>query len=97
MFTNEAKPIRFTLCAVILAFIITRVTQRNITKSTMQLNFSSGGYGPEKVRQISGYFDVDQGHIFFWLFESRDNPRTDPLVVWLQGGPGWYLQTYYHE
>merc|ERR1712241_543099 len=25
---------------------------------------------------------------FFWLFESRSKPETDPLVMWLTGGPG---------
>jgi len=26
--------------------------------------------------------------LFFWMFESRSKPKTDPLVIWLTGGPG---------
>lgn len=25
-------------------------------------------------------------HLFFWMFESRSRPSTDPLIVWLTGG-----------
>ncbi|KAJ6520937.1 Alpha/Beta hydrolase protein [Mycena capillaripes] len=27
-------------------------------------------------------------HLFFWFFESRSSPATDPLVLWLNGGSG---------
>ena len=30
----------------------------------------------------------DEKHFYFWFFESRDKPHTDPLVLWLNGGPG---------
>jgi len=45
------------------------------------------------VKQIAGYVTVDGtyrngSHMFFWLFESQSNPKTDPFVVWLTGGPG---------
>lgn len=41
--------------------------------------------------QDSGYVKLPNrvnGHYFYWYFESRDEPSTDPLVLWLPGGPG---------
>ncbi|KAH7911621.1 peptidase S10 serine carboxypeptidase [Hygrophoropsis aurantiaca] len=41
------------------------------------------------VQQYSGYLDITEGkHLFFWFFESRSNPSEDPVVLWLNGGPG---------
>ena len=41
----------------------------------------------------SGLIEVPEpnrtrGDIFYWWFESRDDPKNDPLVLWLTGGPG---------
>ncbi|KAE9031366.1 hypothetical protein PF007_g348 [Phytophthora fragariae] len=41
--------------------------------------------------QDSGYIKLPNkvdDHYFYWYFESRSQPSTDPLVLWLTGGPG---------
>jgi carboxypeptidase C (cathepsin A) len=37
----------------------------------------------------SGFVEIDQGkNLFYWFVESLNNPSTDPVVLWLNGGPG---------
>ena len=41
------------------------------------------------VNSYSGYIDLAPNvHAFFWFFESRSKPATDPVTLWLNGGPG---------
>ncbi|KAH7140981.1 Alpha/Beta hydrolase protein [Dactylonectria macrodidyma] len=37
---------------------------------------------------VSGYVDWDDNHLYFWAFESRNDATQDPVILWLQGGPG---------
>ena len=37
----------------------------------------------------SGLIDLEKDDdMFFWWFESRNDAKNDPLVLWLTGGPG---------
>ncbi|CAL1685700.1 unnamed protein product [Lasius platythorax] len=43
------------------------------------------------VSSYSGYFTVNKeynSNLFFWFFPAMHNPKTAPVILWLQGGPG---------
>ena len=44
----------------------------------------------DDVQQYSGYYKLTTGdkNYFYWFFESRNAPATDPVVLWMTGGPG---------
>merc|ERR1712060_447117 len=48
------------------------------------------GIFPGDDQWKSGLVSIDShdDDIFYWVFQSRNEPSTDPLVLWLTGGPG---------
>ncbi|OCH89475.1 serine carboxypeptidase [Obba rivulosa] len=40
------------------------------------------------ARAYTGYIDREARHIFFYFFESRNDPSTDDVIFWTNGGPG---------
>lgn len=48
------------------------------------------GVCSDPVVQESGYFDAATAdkHYFYYMAESRNDPKNDPVVMWMTGGPG---------
>jgi len=44
----------------------------------------------DPVQQFAGYYKLNTGdkNYFYWFFESRNAPATDPVILWMTGGPG---------
>ena len=51
-----------------------------------QGDFPCSTYGE---KQWTGTVNVGAGRdLFYWFFHSRNDPSTDPVIVWMNGGPG---------
>jgi carboxypeptidase C (cathepsin A) len=54
------------------------------------------GWGPPPSNMYAGYVPCSDGnksmenkiHMHYWFVESENDPATDPVVIWSNGGPG---------
>jgi len=74
-----------SISILVLLIAITQAQNADVIKSlpglSEKLNFN----------QYSGYLQsnhTQNRNLFYWFVESQSNPKSDPVVLWLNGGPG---------
>lgn len=81
-------------CAVVavmavLATVLLGGVQAQI-QSDLITNLPGAGNLSINYQMYSGYITLNSNgrHYFYWFLESQNDPTTDPLLLWLNGGPG---------
>ncbi|XP_071374654.1 lysosomal protective protein [Centroberyx affinis] len=73
----------------LLVLVLVCVCGGEAAPAADEVKFLPGLQKQPSFRQFSGYLTVADGkHLHYWLVESQHDPAADPLVLWLNGGPG---------
>ncbi|XP_038899455.1 serine carboxypeptidase-like 13 isoform X2 [Benincasa hispida] len=79
-------------CSVFLLLLVQLFSAAAATGgSYSRVKYLPGFSGPLPFELETGYVgvgDSDQFQIFHYFIKSDANPKTDPLIIWLTGGPG---------
>ncbi|CAH1988590.1 unnamed protein product [Acanthoscelides obtectus] len=71
--------------------ILTPLLEQNKTREAREASKVSLDGVANTIESYSGYFTVNKrfnSNQFFWFFPSKGDYKNDPVLLWLQGGPG---------
>jgi len=62
-----------------------------VLATVVLMAYGVAGVLPPIAPTASGFITVNQeygANLYYYFIQSQNNPATDPVVLWLQGGPG---------
>uniref|UniRef100_A0A8D3EDE8 Carboxypeptidase n=1 Tax=Scophthalmus maximus TaxID=52904 RepID=A0A8D3EDE8_SCOMX len=75
--------------AVVLCYFLLCLLGGDAAPAGDEVTFLPGLVKQPNFKQYSGYLSVAGGkHLHYWFVESQKDPSSDPVVLWLNGGPG---------
>ncbi|XP_060925477.1 lysosomal protective protein-like isoform X1 [Limanda limanda] len=82
-------PVWFQMQWVVLMYFLSSLLGGDAAPAGDEVTFLPGLQKQPSFRHYSGYLSVADGkHLHYWWVESQNEPTSDPVVLWLNGGPG---------
>ncbi|WOL07976.1 serine carboxypeptidase-like 35 [Canna indica] len=74
--------------AIVASIYGARMQKKNLGEETDRV-VDLPGQPSVNIQHYAGYVTISKDKsLFYWFFEAMEAPKTKPIVLWLNGGPG---------